>query len=123
MFSRKISNNEAASLGLITATCESADTAIWAFGFSGRSSALLIVHRNSVFYVLDRMVDRMSDAYFSKEQTDARDALIIAETARMARRGRLTRQPKPCRVRDASDVASAAVEAIQSQQAALSGEM
>ncbi len=56
---------------------------------SGRAStlllALLIAHGQQVVYVPGRTVNRMSGAYRGEGKTDARDARVIADQARMKR--------------------------------------
>lgn len=56
---------------------------------SGRAStlllALLIAHGQHVVYVPGRTVNRMSGAYKGEGNTDARDARVIADQARMRR--------------------------------------
>ncbi|KND40056.1 hypothetical protein IQ63_00935 [Streptomyces acidiscabies] len=53
---------------------------------SGTSSALLLAllaaHGRQAVYVPGRTVNRMSGAYRGEAKTDARDAYVIAETAR-----------------------------------------
>ncbi|UQA96810.1 IS110 family RNA-guided transposase [Streptomyces halobius] len=89
VFSRKVINDETAILELIALACESAETVTWAVDISGRSSALLpallIAHGQPVFYIPGRTVHRMSGAYRGEGKTDAKDALVIADTARMCR--------------------------------------
>ncbi|MET8769409.1 IS110 family transposase [Streptomyces sp. NPDC004658] len=89
LFSHKVLNGEDQILQLIAAACETADEVRWAVDISGRSStlllALLVAHGQSVVYVPGRTVNRMSGAYRGEGRTDAEDALVIAETARMRR--------------------------------------
>jgi transposase len=63
-----------------------ADEARWAVDICGQAStlllALLIAHGQSVVYVPGRTVNRMSAAYRGEGKTDAKDALVIADTAR-----------------------------------------
>ncbi|MFI6937617.1 IS110 family transposase [Streptomyces sp. NPDC050287] len=89
VLSRKVVNGEDEILDLIVAACEMADEVRWAVDISGRAStlllALLIAHGQSVVYVPGRTVNRMSGAYRGEGKTDAKDALVIADTARMRR--------------------------------------
>lgn len=89
MFSRKVDNDETEILQLIAAACETADEVRWAVDISGRAStlllALLVAHGQPVVYVPGRTVHRMSGAYRGEGKTDAKDALVIADTARMRR--------------------------------------
>lgn len=58
----------------------------WAVDISGTSSALLLAllaaHDQQPVYVPGRTVNRMSGAYRGEAKTEARDAYVIAETAR-----------------------------------------
>ncbi|GAA4030966.1 IS110 family transposase [Streptomyces plumbiresistens] len=89
VLSRKVVNGEDEILDLIVAACEMADEVRWAVDISGRAStlllALLIANGQSVVYVPGRTVNRMSGAYRGEGKTDAKDALVIADTARMRR--------------------------------------
>ncbi|MEV8128998.1 IS110 family transposase [Streptomyces sp. NPDC085944] len=87
VLSRKVVNGEDDILALVVAACEMADEVRWAVDICGRAStlllALLIAHGQSVVYVPGRTVNRMSGAYRGEGKTDAKDALVIADTARM----------------------------------------
>ncbi|MEU6148047.1 IS110 family transposase [Streptomyces sp. NPDC047081] len=87
VFSRKVINDEAEILELITVAGEHTGEARWAVDISGRSStlllALLIGHGQSVVYVPGRTVNRMAAAYRGEGKTDAKDARVIADTARL----------------------------------------
>ncbi|MGW6732390.1 IS110 family transposase [Streptomyces sp. NPDC055013] len=89
VLSRKVVNGEDEILDLIVAACEMADEVRWAVDICGRAStlllALLIANGQSVVYVPGRTVNRMSGAYRGEGKTDAKDALVIADTARMRR--------------------------------------
>ncbi|CAL9328946.1 IS110 family transposase IS116 [Streptomyces sp. enrichment culture] len=89
VFSRKVVNGEDEILALIVAACEMANEVRWAVDICGRAStlllALLIANGQSVVYVPGRTVNRMSGAYRGEGKTDAKDALVIADTARMRR--------------------------------------
>lgn len=89
VFSRKVVNDETEILQLIAAACETGDDVRWAVDISGRAStlllALLVAHGQQVVYVPGRTVHRMSGAYRGEGKTDAKDALVIADTARMRR--------------------------------------
>lgn len=89
VLSRKVVNGEDEILDLIVAACEMANEARWAVDICGRAStlllALLIANGQSVVYVPGRTVNRMSGAYRGEGKTDAKDALVIADTARMRR--------------------------------------
>ncbi|MGW0204835.1 IS110 family transposase [Streptomyces sp. NPDC003233] len=87
VFSTKVINDEAQTLALIETAHERADEVRWAVDISGRAStlllALLIAHGQQVVYVPGRTVNRMSGAYRGEGKTDARDARVIADQARM----------------------------------------
>lgn len=89
VLSRKVVNGEDEILDLMVAACEMADEVRWAIDICGRAStlllALLIANGQSVVYVPGRTVNRMSGAYRGEGKTDAKDALVIADTARMRR--------------------------------------
>ncbi|MFB6992791.1 IS110 family transposase [Streptomyces sp. NPDC056178] len=89
MLSRKVVNDETEILELIAAVCEAADEVLWAVDISGRASTLLLTlligHGQSVVYIPGRTVNRMSAAYRGEGKTDAKDALVIADTARLRR--------------------------------------
>jgi transposase len=89
LFSTKVINDEAQILTLIGTARERADEVRWAVDISGRAStlllALLIAHGQHVVYVPGRTVNRMSGAYKGEGKTDARDARVIADQARMRR--------------------------------------
>ncbi len=90
VFSTKVINDEAQILALIDTAAGRADEVRWAVDISGRAStlllALLAVHDQHVVYVPGRTVNRMSGAYRGEGKTDARDARVIADQARMRRK-------------------------------------
>lgn len=89
LFSTKVINDEAQILTLIEAAREKADEVRWAVDISGRAStllvALLVAHGQQVVYVPGRTVNRMTGAYRGEGKTDAKDARVIADQARMRR--------------------------------------
>jgi transposase len=89
LWSRKIVNDEAAILTALGEILDLADEVHWAVDISGTSSALLLAllaaHGQRAVYVPGRTVNRMSGAYRGEAKTDARDAYVIAETARHRR--------------------------------------
>lgn len=89
VLSRKVVNDETEILELIATVCEAADEVSWAVDISGRASTLLLTlligHGQSVVYIPGRTVNRMSAAYRGEGKTDAKDALVIADTARLRR--------------------------------------
>ncbi|MFE9613833.1 IS110 family transposase [Streptomyces sp. NPDC006012] len=89
LWSKKIDNDETAILTALGAILDLADEVHWAVDISGTSSALLLAllaaHGQQAVYVPGRTVNRMSGAYRGEAKTDARDAYVIAETARHRR--------------------------------------
>ncbi|MGW2332302.1 IS110 family transposase [Streptomyces sp. NPDC001700] len=89
LWSKKIDNDESAILTALGEILELADEVRWAVDISGTSSALLLAllaaHGQHAVYVPGRTVNRMSGAYQGEAKTDARDAYVIAETARHRR--------------------------------------
>ncbi|MFF0729953.1 IS110 family transposase [Streptomyces sp. NPDC004134] len=89
LWSKKIANDESAILTALGEILELADEVRWAVDISGTASALLLAllaaHGQQAVYVPGRTVNRMSGAYRGEAKTDARDAYVIAETARHRR--------------------------------------
>ncbi|UQA91505.1 IS110 family RNA-guided transposase [Streptomyces halobius] len=86
LWSKKIDNDESAILAALGEILALADDVHWAVDISGTASALLLAllaaHGQRAVYVPGRTVNRMSGAYRGEAKTDARDAYVIAETAR-----------------------------------------
>lgn len=86
LWSKKIDNDESVILTALGEILALADEVHWAVDISGTSSALLLAllaaHGQRAVYVPGRTVNRMSGAYRGEAKTDARDAYVIAETAR-----------------------------------------
>jgi transposase len=89
LLSVKVMNDEAEILALISAVGELAEQTIWAVDIIGAPSALLLAlltqAGQSVRYASGRVVAAMSSAYTGEGKTDAKDAYVIAETARIRR--------------------------------------
>ncbi|GCD33191.1 IS110 family transposase [Streptomyces chrestomyceticus JCM 4735] len=89
LWSKKIDNDESAILTALGEILDLADKVSWAVDICGTSSALLLAllaaHGQQAVYVPGRTVNRMSGAYRGEAKTDARDAYVIAETARHRR--------------------------------------
>jgi len=87
LLSRKVENDEAQLLKLIDEALALAEEVIWALDQPGGGAALLLAllwERNQrVLYVPGLTVDRARDAYRGESKTDARDAHVIADQARM----------------------------------------
>lgn len=92
LWSSKVVNDEAAILDAIGEVLGRARHVLWAVDITGTSSGLLLAllsaHGQQASYVPGRTVNRMATAYRGEAKTDARDAYVIAETAR--HRGDLT---------------------------------
>ncbi|WP_405539547.1 IS110 family transposase [Streptomyces sp. NBC_00075] len=89
LWSKKVDNDESTILTAMGEILDLADEVHWAVDISGTSSALLLAllaaHGQQAVYVPGRTVNRMSGAYRGEAKTDARDAYVIAETARNRR--------------------------------------
>lgn len=89
VWSKKIRNDEAELLAGLDELLCLADQVHWAVDITGTPSALLLAlltaHRQRVVYVPGRTVNRMAGAYRGEAKTDARDAYVIADTARLRR--------------------------------------
>jgi len=87
LLSRKVENDEAGILKLIDEALCLAEEVIWAVDQPGGSAALLLAllweRDQRVLYVPGLSVDRARDAYRGESKTDARDAHLIADHARM----------------------------------------
>lgn len=88
LLSRRVVNDETAPLSLISDAAALAET-VWAVDITGDGAALLVAllvaHVQPVLYLSGRMVNRASDGYRGEGKTDARDAFVIADQARMRR--------------------------------------
>jgi transposase len=87
LLSRKVENDEADILKLIDEALSLAEEVLWALDQPGGSAALFLAllweRDQKVLYVSGLTVDRARDAYRGESKTDARDARLIAEQARM----------------------------------------
>lgn len=87
IFSRRVENDEADLLRLIDEVLALAEQAVWAIDQPGGSAALLLAllweRGHKVVYLPGLAVDRARDAYPGESKTDARDAHVIADQARM----------------------------------------
>jgi transposase len=87
LLSRKVENDEADILELIDEALSLAEEIVWAVDQPGGSAALLLAllwERNQrVLFVPGLTVDRVRDTYRGESKTDARDARVIADQARM----------------------------------------
>lgn len=89
VWSCKIANDEAEILDAIATALDLAEEVAWAVDISGTSAALLLAllaaHGQQAVYVPGRTVNTMTTGYRGEAKTDARDAFVIAETARLRR--------------------------------------
>jgi hypothetical protein len=87
LLSREVENDEADLLKLIDEALCLAGEVLWAVDQPGGSAALLLAllweRDQRVLYVPGLTVDRARDAYRGESKTDARDARVIADQARM----------------------------------------
>jgi transposase len=87
LLSRRVENDEAELLKLIDEALALAEEVMWAVDQPGGSAALLLAllweRDQRVLYVPGLSVDRARDAYRGESKTDARDARVIADQARM----------------------------------------
>ncbi|MFD9125415.1 IS110 family transposase [Kitasatospora sp. NPDC059571] len=91
LLSRRVANDEPELLQLIGDVLALADDGqvTWAIDMTGGEPALLLCllinHGQEVLYLPGRLVNRASDGYRGEGKTDARDAYVIADQARMRR--------------------------------------
>jgi transposase len=89
LLSVKIANDEAEIGGLIATVRGLADQLVWAVDIIGAPSALMLAlltqAGQTARYASGRVVAAMSSAYTGEGKTDAKDAYVIAETARIRR--------------------------------------
>ncbi|WP_431684166.1 IS110 family transposase [Kitasatospora sp. KL5] len=91
LLSRRVANDEPELLQLIGDVLALADggRVTWAIDMTGGEPALLlsllVAHGQEVLYIPGRLVNRASDGYRGEGKTDARDAYVIADQARMRR--------------------------------------
>jgi transposase len=89
LLSRRVVNDETALLELIGQVTALADDVDWAVDVSTGGAALLlallVAHGQRVFYISGNQVNRAADGYRGEGKTDAKDAAIIADQARMRR--------------------------------------
>jgi transposase len=87
LLSRKLENDEAEICELIGKALSLAEEVLWAVDQPGGSAVLLLAllweRDQRVLYIPGLTVNRASDTYRGESKTDARDARVIAEQARM----------------------------------------
>jgi transposase len=89
LLSRRVANDETTLLELISQVLGLADEVSWAVDMTTGGAvlvlALLIAHGQQVLYISSTMVNVAAGGYRGAGKTDARDAAIIADQARMRR--------------------------------------
>ncbi|MCX4910995.1 IS110 family transposase [Streptomyces sp. NBC_00878] len=91
LLSRRVANDEPELLKLLAdvLALTDGDRATWALDMTGGEPSLLIAllvnHGQELLYIPGRAVNRATDGYRGEGKTDARDALVIADQARMRR--------------------------------------
>lgn len=89
LLSRRVINGEDELLNLIAQVLDLADEVTWAVdictGGAALLLALLVTHGQQVLYISSTMVNRAAGGYRGAGKTDARDAAVIADQARMRR--------------------------------------
>ncbi len=84
---RRVANDEGEILQLLADVLALADEVTWAVDLADGGAALLITllvnHDQALLYIPGRVVNRASGGYRGEGKTDARDALVIADQARM----------------------------------------
>ncbi|MDH2391635.1 IS110 family transposase [Streptomyces sp. HNM0663] len=89
LLSRRVANDESELLDLIADVLALGDQVLWAVDLADGGAALLIGllsnHGQELLYIPGRTVHRAAGAYRGEGKTDAKDAAIIADQARMRR--------------------------------------
>ncbi|WP_067470530.1 IS110 family transposase [Nocardia amamiensis] len=89
LLSRRVRNDERELLVLIEDVAELADEVVWAVDIAGSESALLVAlllaHDQQAVYLSGATVNLAATTYRGAGKTDARDAFVIADQARMRR--------------------------------------
>jgi transposase len=89
LLSRRVENDEATLLELISDVLTVSDDVLWAVDLNHGGAALLIGlllgHEQPVAYLTGLAVHRASSTYRGEGKTDAKDAFVIADQARLRR--------------------------------------
>lgn len=89
LFSQRVANDERALVEVIGKVSALADVVTWAVDLHGSESALLVAllldRGQTVMYVPGLTVNRAASSYHGAGKTDAKDAHVIADQARMRR--------------------------------------
>ena len=94
LLSRRVINDQPDLVALIDTVRDRVVDPVWAIDLAGGSAslviALLLQHGQRVVYLPGIAVNRASAGYRGEGKTDAKDAAIIADQARMRRSARAT---------------------------------
>lgn len=89
LLSRRVANEESELLALLAEVLALSDEATWAVDVADGGAALLIAllinHEQRLVYISGLAVNRAAAGYRGTGKTDARDAAVIADQARMRR--------------------------------------
>jgi len=89
LLSRRVANDETELLKLISDVLELGDDVTWSIDLNAGGAALLIAllvnHGQKLLYIPGRTVHHASGSYRGDGKTDAKDAFVIADQARMRR--------------------------------------
>jgi Transposase len=89
LLSRRVANDGPELLRLLADVMAMGEEVTWAIdlpdGGAALVIALLVGHDQQLLYIPGRVVNRASSSYRGEGKTDARDALVIADQARMRR--------------------------------------
>ncbi len=89
LLSRRVANDETELLKLISDVLELSEDVTWAIDLNAGGAALLIAllvnHEQRLLYIPGRTVHHASGSYRGDGKTDAKDAFVIADQARMRR--------------------------------------
>jgi transposase len=80
-----VANDEPDLLQLLADVLTLADEVTWAVDMADGGAALLVNHGQELLYIPGRAVNRATDGYWGEGKTDARDAFVIADQARLRR--------------------------------------
>ncbi|KUN90246.1 IS110 family transposase [Streptomyces caeruleatus] len=89
LLSRRVANDESELLKLLGDVLGLGDEAIWGIDLADGGAALVIAillnHGQQLLYIPGRVVNRASEGYRGDGKTDAKDAAVIADQARIRR--------------------------------------
>ena len=87
VFSQRLANDQAAIEALVARAGQTASEVRWAIDLTSSAAALLaavlVATEGQVVYVPGRVVNRMTGVFRGEAKSDAKDARVIAETARL----------------------------------------